>query len=60
MCSPVPCRQCGKTTWAGCGLHIEAALYGVKEEDRCKCPRVVPGASAAQKPRRKVELEYTE
>jgi hypothetical protein len=26
-------------SWAGCGLHIEQALAGVKEEDRCKCPR---------------------
>jgi hypothetical protein len=24
---------------AGCGMHIETALAGVKEEDRCKCER---------------------
>ncbi len=23
MCSPVKCRVCGKTTWAGCGRHID-------------------------------------
>jgi hypothetical protein len=36
MCSPVTCRICGKTTWAGCGLHIEHALAGVPADDRCK------------------------
>jgi len=35
MCRPVRCRTCGKTTWAGCGDHIEAALAGVAFEDRC-------------------------
>ena len=24
---------------AGCGMHIEQALAGVKPEDRCKCPK---------------------
>lgn len=23
MCRPVPCKVCGKTTWAGCGQHID-------------------------------------
>lgn len=22
MCSPKNCRQCGKTTWSGCGQHV--------------------------------------
>ena len=22
MCRPIACKQCGKTTWAGCGQHI--------------------------------------
>jgi hypothetical protein len=35
MCSPVTCRICGKTTWAGCGQHIEQALAGVPAERRC-------------------------
>ena len=35
MCSPVTCRRCGKTTWAGCGQHIEQALAGVPAEQRC-------------------------
>jgi hypothetical protein len=37
MCSPVQCRKCNKVTWSGCGEHIEYALQGVAEENRCKC-----------------------
>ncbi len=37
MCSPVTCNSCKKTTWSGCGQHIEEALAGVPEQDRCKC-----------------------
>jgi hypothetical protein len=22
MCHPTRCRQCGNTTWAGCGRHV--------------------------------------
>lgn len=39
MCSPVRCPQCRKMTWEGCGLHIEEALAGVAEADRCTCAR---------------------
>jgi hypothetical protein len=35
MCQPVPCRICGKTTWAGCGDHVEQALAHVPPGDRC-------------------------
>lgn len=36
MCSKVICRQCGKPTWSGCGEHIEVALAGVPESNRCQ------------------------
>ncbi len=39
MCQPVTCARCGKTTWAGCGEHIESALAGVPAENRCTCAR---------------------
>lgn len=39
MCRKVNCIKCKKPTWAGCGLHIEAALGDVPKEQRCKCPR---------------------
>lgn len=35
MCRPVPCATCGRTTWAGCGEHIEQALEGVPTAERC-------------------------
>ncbi len=37
MCRPVTCPSCNKVTWAGCGEHIEEALAGVPEKDRCTC-----------------------
>lgn len=40
MCRQVICQKCKKKTWAGCGQHIESALKGVKEEDRCKCREI--------------------
>ena len=36
MCSKVICRQCKKPTWSGCGEHIEEALFGIAEADRCQ------------------------
>ncbi len=35
MCFRVTCDQCGKESWDGCGGHIEEALFGVPEQDRC-------------------------
>ncbi|MFT4279775.1 hypothetical protein [Microbacterium sp.] len=37
MCSRVTCTACGKATWTGCGQHVEEALRGVPDEDRCAC-----------------------
>lgn len=39
MCRPVPCKKCGKTTWAGCGQHIESVKANVPEGQWCTCPR---------------------
>lgn len=36
MCTRVTCRECGKATWAGCGQHVEEALWGVPEANRCQ------------------------
>lgn len=36
MCSPITCTECGKTTWQGCGQHIEEALAGVPHDQRCQ------------------------
>ncbi|TQM65724.1 hypothetical protein FB466_0536 [Klugiella xanthotipulae] len=36
MCRAVTCRKCGKTTWAGCGQHIDQVLRGVPQAQRCQ------------------------
>lgn len=35
MCRAVKCRVCGKTTWAGCGQHVDQVFAGVPKADRC-------------------------
>ncbi|EIM91582.1 uncharacterized protein STEHIDRAFT_144802 [Stereum hirsutum FP-91666 SS1] len=38
-CYAVKCDSCGKTTWKGCGQHVESVMKDVAEEDKCKCSR---------------------
>ncbi len=35
MCRPATCKTCGKTTWAGCGQHVDQVMAGVAHADRC-------------------------
>ncbi len=35
MCRAVTCKKCGKTTWAGCGQHVDQVLGGVPAAQRC-------------------------
>lgn len=35
MCRAVRCSQCGKTTWAGCGIHVDAVKRGVPAAQWC-------------------------
>ncbi|WP_219108363.1 hypothetical protein [Austwickia sp. TVS 96-490-7B] len=39
MCRPVPCTSCAKTTWAGCGRHVDQVMATVPPQQRCTCPR---------------------
>ena len=39
MCRPVRCSTCGKTTWAGCGQHIDQVKAQVPRGQWCTCPR---------------------
>jgi len=41
MCRPVTCKKCGKTTWAGCGQHVNQVLARV------------PGSPAVRRPRKR-------
>lgn len=35
MCRAVTCKQCGKTTWAGCGQHVDSVRAGVPAAKWC-------------------------
>lgn len=35
MCYAVTCKQCGKTTWAGCGQHVDGVKRGVPADQWC-------------------------
>lgn len=35
MCRAVTCKVCGKTTWAGCGQHVDAVMRNVPAGQRC-------------------------
>lgn len=37
MCSPTRCRNCDKTTWTGCGNHVDQVMRNVPKHDRCEC-----------------------
>lgn len=42
MCSQATCSTCQKTTWKGCGSHVDAVLANVPAARRCTCERVAP------------------
>jgi len=31
-------------SWTGCGQHVDQIMAGVKQADRCTCPRPEPGS----------------
>lgn len=35
MCHAKRCRTCGKTTWAGCGLHVTQVRATVPADQWC-------------------------
>lgn len=35
MCRAVQCRACGKTTWSGCGQHVDAVRRSVPAGQWC-------------------------
>ena len=45
MCRAAKCGKCGKTTWAGCGAHVDQVMAGVPQDQRCRCNE--KGASSA-------------
>ena len=35
MCRPATCKTCGKTTWAGCGQHVDQVRRSVPAGQWC-------------------------
>jgi len=35
MCRAVTCKTCGKTTWAGCGQHVDSVKKSVPASQWC-------------------------
>lgn len=46
MCRPVACTTCGKTTWAGCGQHVDQVRAGVPAGQWCGGHADQPSAAA--------------
>ena len=37
MCFPATCQRCGKTTWDGCGMHVDDVMSTVPKDQQCVC-----------------------
>lgn len=48
MCVPAVCKRCGKTTWAGCGEHVDEVMSGVPKAQQCLCDGNQSPAGAGQ------------
>eukprot|EP00727_Mastigamoeba_balamuthi_P007443 m51a1_g3319 putative trx2p (158) ;mRNA; r:351786-352429 len=46
MCYPVKCPKCSKTTWAGCGAHVDMVMSRVPVDQRCTCGKGVVSAAS--------------
>ena len=49
MCRAVPCTTCGKTTWAGCGQHVDEVRRGVPSGQWCAGHDEAPRRSLLQR-----------
>ncbi len=39
MCRAVTCTTCSKTTWSGCGQHVDDVMRSVPKSRQCTCER---------------------
>lgn len=51
MCRAVSCRVCGKTTWAGCGEHVQSVRATVPASNWCGGSHTAAEVDAAQSSR---------
>ena len=49
MCRAATCRTCGKTTWAGCGQHVQAVRKTVPASQWCNGTHSQAQLDAAQR-----------
>jgi hypothetical protein len=45
MCRAANCRACGKTTWKGCGQHVDQVMRNVPKNQRCTCTEAMKAAA---------------
>lgn len=48
MCSPARCSSCGKITWRGCGMHVDAVMAQFPASEHCTCRDTQAAAPARQ------------
>ena len=51
MCRPTTCEVCGKTTWKGCGKHIDSVKEQVPADQWCDKDHSDEEYAAAEKKR---------
>lgn len=49
MCRPTTCEVCGKTTWKGCGKHIDSVKEQVPPDQWCDKNHTDEEYAAAEK-----------
>ena len=49
MCRPTTCKVCGKTTWKGCGKHIDSVKEQVPPDQWCDKDHTDEEYAAAEK-----------
>lgn len=45
MCRSASCPACGKTTWKGCGQHVDQVMRNVPRGQRCTCTQAQKAAA---------------
>lgn len=48
MCRAATCPACSKTTWKGCGQHVDQVMRGVPKDQRCRCTAAQKAAAQPQ------------
>lgn len=54
MCQAITCTTCGRTTWAGCGKHVDQVMATVPDSQRC------PGHPSTLRPAQPISAQPNE